>query len=107
MAQLFTPNFDFSSLRKTSTPDDISVEQKARNLLSNITIYNKYAKYLKTKKRRETWEEITDRSKEAMLKKYAYAGEEFQKEIAYAFDNYVKPKKVLNSMRFSQFSGLA
>ena len=32
-------------------------------VLSDITVFNKYARYLPELKRRETWEEIIDRNK--------------------------------------------
>lgn len=32
--------------------------EKNVEILSDITVYMKYARYLKDKKRRETWEEI-------------------------------------------------
>lgn len=40
-------------------------------LLSNIVVYNKYAKYVPSLKRRETWEEIIDRYLVMMFKKYS------------------------------------
>jgi ribonucleoside-triphosphate reductase (thioredoxin) len=40
-------------------------------LLSNIAVYNKYAKYIPSLKRRETWEEIVDRYLVMMFKRYA------------------------------------
>lgn len=42
----------------------------SNQILSDITIYSKYAKYLPQLQRRETWEEIVDRYKAMMLDKY-------------------------------------
>ena len=33
------------------------------NILSDITVHMKYAKYIPELKRRETWEELVDRNK--------------------------------------------
>ena len=82
-------------------------EPSPQQILSDITVHMKYAKYLPEKERRETWEELVERSKQGMLKKYANTPKEFKKEIINAFDNFVLPKKVLTSMRFSQFAGNA
>ena len=72
----------------------------ARDILSDITVHMKYARYLPEKERRETWEEIVDRNKGMHQKKYPHLTEEI--ESAYA---YVYQKKVLPSMRSMQFGG--
>ena len=41
---------------------------KSQQLLSDIVVYNKYAKYIPSLKRRETWTEIVDRYLEMMIK---------------------------------------
>lgn len=69
-------------------------------ILSDITVYLKYAKYLPDKQRRETWEEIVDRNKRMHLKKYPALSNEI--EQAYKL---VYAKKVLPSMRSMQFAG--
>ena len=71
-------------------------------ILSEITIFNKYAKFLPKLQRRESWVEIVDRNKEMHLKKYPKQKENI--EWAYSF---VYSKKVLPSMRSMQFAGLA
>ena len=40
---------------------------KSNQILSEIVIFNKYAKYLKKKKRRETWDEIVTRYTDMMI----------------------------------------
>ena len=72
----------------------------ASKILSDITIYMKYARYLPKKQRRETWEELVTRNKNMHLKKYPRLREEI--ENAYQF---VYEKKVLPSMRSMQFGG--
>ena len=44
----------------------------SNNILSNITVYMKYAKYLPKENRRETWEELVTRNKEMHQKKYPH-----------------------------------
>jgi ribonucleoside-diphosphate reductase alpha chain len=72
----------------------------SNQILSEITVYMKYSKYIPELNRRETWEELVTRNKEMHLKKYpALAGEI---ESAYRF---VYDKKILPSMRSLQFGG--
>ena len=75
--------------------NDLSV-----NILSDITVFTKYAKYIPKLKRRETWDEIVDRNKKMHTKKFP----ELKKEIAEAYE-FVYAKKVLPSMRSMQFAG--
>lgn len=75
--------------------------------LSNYTIYSRYAHYLPEKKRRETWEEITDRVFSMHARKYAKQltdSAEFKDDFEFAKD-MVKQKRVLGSQRALQFGG--
>jgi ribonucleoside-triphosphate reductase len=72
----------------------------ARDILSDITVHMKYARYLPEVERRETWSEIVDRNKEMHQKKFPQLAEEI--ETAYEM---VYQKKVLPSMRSMQFGG--
>lgn len=74
---------------------------KSSKILSDITIFAKYAKFDKKKQRRETWEELCYRNMAMQLSKYPQL---FQ-EILDVYNNYVIPKKVLPSMRALQFGG--
>lgn len=74
----------------------------AKQILSDITVYSKYARYKPELNRRETWEELIDRNRFMHLKKYP-AMEEF---INTAYERSVYPKKVLPSMRSLQFAGV-
>lgn len=74
--------------------------------LSKLNIIQKYAKYLPEQKRRETWDEIVDRSLNMHLRKFHFLKEEEKKEIVEAF-RLVREKKVLPSMRSAQFAGPA
>jgi len=69
-------------------------------ILSDITVYMKYAKYLPDHERRETWEELVTRNKNMHIKKYPALVEEIN--AAYKM---VYSKQVLPSMRSMQFGG--
>lgn len=71
-------------------------------ILSQITIFSKYAKYIPELKRRETWEEIVSRYEVMLMQKFP----NLKKEIM-ANASYIVDKKVLPSMRALQFSGIA
>jgi len=69
-------------------------------ILSEITVYMKYAKFLPNKNRRETWSELVTRNRKMHLKKYP----DLKDEIMDAY-KFVLKKKVLPSMRSMQFAG--
>ena len=69
-------------------------------ILSEITVYMKYAKYLPELNRRETWEELVTRNKDMHIKKYPKLKEEIENVYKYVYN-----KKVLPSMRSLQFAG--
>lgn len=70
-------------------------------ILSDITVYMKYAKYNPNLKRRENWEELVERNKQMHILKYP----QLKEEIEDIYKNYVLTKKVLPSMRSMQFAG--
>jgi ribonucleoside-diphosphate reductase alpha chain len=72
-------------------------------ILSDITVALKYAKFIKKKQRRETWEELCYRNRDMHLAKYP----QLYQEILNVYDKFVIPKKVLPSMRSLQFGGRA
>jgi ribonucleoside-triphosphate reductase len=75
-------------------------DRVARDILSDITVHMKYARYLPEKERRETWSEIVNRNKAMHTKKYP----ELKQEINSVYE-MVHQKKVLPSMRSMQFGG--
>lgn len=82
-----------------------------QKILSDIVVYNKYAKYVPELKRRETWSEIVDRYVNMMIKRYCYTDDkltnpDLQQEIT-VNAQYLYSKKVLPSMRALQFAGAA
>ena len=72
----------------------------SNRILSDITVYMKYAKYLPTENRRETWEELVTRNKEMHQKKYPNITDEIEGVYKLVYD-----KKILPSMRSLQFGG--
>jgi ribonucleoside-diphosphate reductase alpha chain len=71
-----------------------------QQILSEITVYNKYAKYLPEVKRRETWDEIVTRNKEMHLQRFPKLTDEIESVYKLVYD-----KKILPSMRSMQFAG--
>jgi len=69
-------------------------------ILSDITVYMKYAKYRPELKRRETWKELVKRNMDMHIKTYPNLKEEI-KEVY----KFVSNKKILPSMRSMQFAG--
>ena len=74
-----------------------------KQILSDITVYTKYAKYLPEKERRETWEELVTRNMEMHITKFP----KMKESIEQVYKNFVFTKKVLPSMRSLQFGGKA
>ncbi len=72
----------------------------SNEILSDITVHMKYAKYVREENRRETWEELVDRNKKMHLKKFP----ELKEQIDWAYE-FVYDKKVVPSMRSMQFAG--
>ena len=72
----------------------------SNEILSEITVHMKYAKYLPELQRRETWEELVTRNMEMHIRKYPHLEAEIKDAYTYVF-----AKKVLPSMRSMQFAG--
>lgn len=77
------------------------VAKLTNNILSDITVYMKYARYIPEIQRRETWEELVERNMVMHIRKYP----EIKEEIKQVYKDYVFNKKVLPSMRSLQFAG--
>ncbi|MBS1506119.1 MAG: hypothetical protein JSS79_05700 [Bacteroidetes bacterium] len=71
-----------------------------QEILSNIVIYMKYARYLPQHLRRELWPEICDRYEHMMVDRYPHLKNEI-----HAMMDFVHQKKILPSMRAMQFAG--
>jgi len=74
-----------------------------KEILSSITVYTKYAKYLPNKERRETWGELVTRNMEMHIAKFP----KMKEPIEQIYKDFVFTKKVLPSMRSLQFGGKA
>ena len=72
----------------------------SNKILSDITVYMKYAKYKPLLNRREDWYELVTRNKMMHTKKYPHLKEEIDEAYKLVYD-----KKVLPSMRSLQFGG--
>ena len=70
--------------------------------LSKITVFSKYAKFIPSKNRRETWDEIVNRYEDMMIKKYPYLTQAIVETA-----KMIREKKILPSMRALQFAGAA
>ena len=70
------------------------------NILSDITVHMKYAKYNPELNRRETWTELVDRNIAMHKKKYPNLIDQIDEAYKYVYD-----KKILPSMRSLQFAG--
>ena len=72
----------------------------SQKILSDVTVFMKYAKYQPSLNRRETWQELVSRNKEMHQKKYPQLHDEIEAAYKLVYD-----KKVLPSMRSMQFAG--
>lgn len=70
--------------------------------LSAVTVFSKYAKYLPSKQRRETWDEIVNRYEDMMIAKYPMMSQAIVETA-----KMIREKKILPSMRALQFAGPA
>jgi ribonucleoside-diphosphate reductase alpha chain len=70
--------------------------------LSSITVFSKYAKYIPSKQRRETWDEIVNRYEDMMIAKYPLMTQAIVETA-----KMIREKKILPSMRALQFAGPA
>jgi len=74
----------------------------SQKILSEITVYMKYARYLPEAQRRETWEEMITRNRDMHIENFPKLTSEIESAYKLVFD-----KKVLPSMRSLQFAGNA
>jgi ribonucleoside-diphosphate reductase alpha chain len=71
-----------------------------QEILSEINIYNKYAKHIPSLSRRENWNEIVDRNKDMQKRKFPNLSQEIDEAYELVYE-----KKILPSMRSIQFAG--
>ena len=76
--------------------------KQEQKILSDITTWMKYSKFLPEKNRRETWEELVTRNKQMHIDKFPDLAPIIEQVYELVYD-----KKVLPSMRSLQFGGKA
>ena len=69
-------------------------------ILSDITVFMKYAKFVPELGRRENWKELVDRNKQMHLEKYPHLAQDINDAYQFVYN-----KKILPSMRSLQFAG--
>ena len=74
--------------------------ETSNKILSDITVFSKYAKYLPAVQRRETWVDLVTRNMDMHKRKYPHMAQEIDNAYQFVFD-----KKALPSMRSLQFGG--
>ena len=72
----------------------------SNKILSDVTVYMKYAKYVPELNRRETWDELVTRNMNMHIKKYPELTDEIKTTYKLVYE-----KKILPSMRSLQFGG--
>ena len=72
-----------------------------KQILSDITVHMKYAKYNPELLRRESWLEIVERNMNMHIKTYP----QLEEDIRNCYEHFVVTKKILPSMRSMQFGG--
>jgi len=80
----------------------MNTKDPGMRLIGDAVVFSKYAQYLDSEQRRESWEECTDRNEKMHIKKFPY----LESDIRNAFQ-FVRDRKVLPSMRTQQFAGRA
>lgn len=76
----------------------MNVSQK---ILSDITVFNKYAKFIPSLGRRENWADLCERNLNMHIAKFPMLADEIEE----VYSKFVMTKKVLPSMRSMQFAG--
>lgn len=73
----------------------------SQKILSDIVVFQKYARFIPEISRRESWEELVERNQAMHMRKYP----QLKSEIKKVYKDFVMSKKVLPSMRSLQFGG--
>ena len=74
----------------------------SQQILSEVTVHMKYARYLPSEHRRETWKELITRNRDMHIERFPDLKSNIEKAYELVYD-----KKVLPSMRSLQFAGAA
>lgn len=71
-----------------------------KEILSDLVVWSKYARFVPELNRRETWSELVTRNKEMHLRKFPELSQTIERAYELVYD-----KKILPSMRSLQFGG--
>ena len=71
----------------------------SNRILSDITVYMKYAKYIPELNRRETWEELVTRNKNMHIKKYPQLKDEINEKYKLVYEKKVLAIYEVNAIR--------
>lgn len=77
-------------------------DTKTSKFLADLVTHTKYAGYIPHLERRQSWDECIDELMAMHKRKYPKLSD----EIDHCFNNFVRPKHVLPSMRSVQFGGI-
>ncbi|UYD72111.1 recombinase [Vibrio phage vB_VpaM_VPs20] len=80
--------------------EEVNTMDITNQMLSDITVFNKYAKFQSSYGRRETWHELVTRNMMMHINKHPALEDEIRSAYKFVFE-----KKVLPSMRSLQFGG--
>ena len=76
----------------------------AASILSDITVYMKYAKFIKAWNRRENWNEIIDRNKMMHIKKHPHLQDEIETAYNFVYENLDKFSEDIQPMVILQLA---
>ena len=72
----------------------------SNSILSDITVYMKYARYLEDKQRRENWTELVTRNMEMHVKKYPHLEGEIRENYKFVFEKKVNQIQLFSALLF-------
>ena len=70
----------------------------SNKILSDITVYMKYAKYIPKLNRRETWEELVTRNKNMHIKKYPNLKDEIEEFFSVQVEKEATKKLIKDAL---------
>ncbi len=95
------PDIKLPPINLYNVPKLTTKENMDKQALADITVFNKYARFVPAINRRENWRDIVTRNKEMHKIKYPHMSDAIDK----VYESHVYTKKVLPSMRSLQFGG--
>lgn len=97
-----TPQASTPTKKQNNNAFDIGANMDlSQQILSDIVVFQKYARHIDELHRRESWQELCDRNMAMHIRKYP----QLKDRIKQVYADFVVPRKVLPSMRSMQFGG--